>query len=205
MRAVICIMALLVIASCRADNHSAVDPTGPSSNPTSKPRMSDPASASPEYLQLRLTLYNRTGMTMRIHLRFTEGDDSYNYVRSGNAYIGLFHDQDLVRRGKALVSRECKRLAAGLKPVSLAEAMLRPEDSAAFMDKLLKGETIASNLKSTSSVAKMSIACAEPHGAARMQEIEFSSVAELETLYGPMIAECMQIGDAAAAAAAKSK
>ena len=158
------------------------------------------ASASPEYLQLRLTLYNRTGMTTRLHLRFAEGDDSYNYVRAGEAYVGLFHDPELVRRGKALARRECKKLS-GLAPVSLAEAGLRPEDAAAFMDKLVKGEKMDPELKSADSVAKIAIACAEPRGAAWMSETEFKSVGDVEVRHGPLITEAMQIGDAVAAAA----
>ncbi|MBK7536160.1 MAG: hypothetical protein IPI49_12490 [Myxococcales bacterium] len=169
----------------------------------SEPRASGSvvASASPAYLQLRISLYNRTGMTTRLHLRFAEGDDSYNYIRAGEAYIGLFHDPELVRRGKALVSRECKRLSAALAPVSLAEAALRPEDSAAFMDSLMKGEKMDAELKSADSVAKVAIACAEPRGGAWMSESEFKSVGDVESLYGAVITEAMQIGDAAAAAA----
>jgi hypothetical protein len=157
--------------------------------------------APPGYLQLQLALYNRDGLAMRIHLRFAEGDNSYNYLRSGQAHIGLFQDQALARRAKAFVRRESKRLSSVLDPVTLAEARLRAEDSAAFMGQLLKGEPMTTELQEPESAGKLSIACSEPRGAAWRGEFEFKSSDELNAEHGPLIAACMQIGDAAVAAA----
>jgi hypothetical protein len=166
------------------------------------------ASATPAgYLQLKLALYNQRGLAWRMHLRFAEGDDSYNYVRRGQAYIGLFHDPELAARAKALAERECKKFSAVLTRATLAEAELRPEDSGEFMAKLLKGEALTKDFNSGDSIAKLSISCAESQGAAWKGEREFKSEGELDAEYGPLIAECSRIGDAAAAfaAAARSK
>jgi hypothetical protein len=163
------------------------------------------ASATPEgYLQLKLALYNRSGLAWRIHLRFAPGDESYNYIRAGQVYVGLFRDPELTAQAKALAGRECKKLSAVLARATLAEAELRPEDSGAFLAKLLKGEAPAPDFKSGDSIAKLSISCAEPQGTAWKGEREFKSERELDTEYGSLIKECGLIGDAAAAFAAAS-
>jgi hypothetical protein len=195
--ALLCVAAVVyVFARGRQGSPATATPTKDASAPP-----------APEgYLQLKLALYNRKGLVLRVHLRFAAGDNSYNYIRAGQAYIGLFHDPELAAKATALVRRECKKLSAVLTQTTLAEAELRPEDSAAFMGKLVRGEAFTENFKSGDSIAKLSISCAEPQGTAWKGEREFKSEGELDSEYGPLIAECTSIGNEAAAfAAAGSK
>lgn len=161
-------------------------------------------SGSPSYLQLKLALHNRRGLAQRIHLRFAPGDDSYNYIKAGQVYIGLFRDPALVEKGKALVRRECPRLSGVLRSTTLAGAELRPEDSAAFMDKLIKGE-LHETFAKPESVGKLTVACSEPEGGAWHGAFEFATVEEIGPQFDSLIDEAMAIGDAAVAGVAAAK
>jgi hypothetical protein len=159
----------------------------------------DPSAIPAGYVQLKLALYNRRGLSWRMHLRFAEGDSSYSYIHGGQAYLGLFHDQDLAARAKALAERECQKLSAVLTRTTLAEAELRPDDAGAFMARLVKGKPITEDFTNEDSIAKLSIRCVDPQGTVWKGDREFKSETELDAAYGPLITECSRIGDAAAA------
>jgi hypothetical protein len=158
--------------------------------------------STPKSTQLKLALYSRkNGLGLRVHLRFSDGENSYNYIRADGVWVGLFRVASQAAQAKAFTLEECKKLSKVLAPASLAEAELRTDDTAAFMQRLLKHETITSSFQRASSIAKIEIACTDQSGAAWRGEEEFDAPASLESRYGHLITELARIGDEAVAAA----
>jgi hypothetical protein len=163
--------------------------------------MSNPMPPKP--LQLLVELYGQSFLVMRLHLRFSETEDSYQYVGSGEAFMGLFQETADKDHALALAAATLEGLARSAAPVSEV-AELAPQAMGVFVDALLSGNVPPAHFRAPDSVAKLVVAGVTAVSGPWRVEVEaanrqpilsaFDELAEAATVLGTRLAHRHKAG-----------
>jgi hypothetical protein len=127
-----------------------------------------------------------------LHLRLSEEDPSYNYLRDQKMFIGRLHTQDIVDDVRQFIHCHQLRLEPVLQESSLEEAGLRAEDSAAFVDSCTKGKAI--RLGPHSSAYLLTVGASLPSGSVRAGVFPFDRIDRLGEAVRAMYTEYHGMG-----------